>query len=250
MTALLNSPLTHYAAALLLFVGLTTALLSAQKIQLRWQPYIAILRACLQLAIIALLLHGILAAPWTLVLFIALMLTTATVTSGKHSRRLHRGQVATALAIATGSLIAVALIFALGLVPYSTQNLVAVAGIIIGGTMTITTLTARNFTTLATARQGEIEGWLALGATAPVAYRDITKTAITEALTPALDQTRATGLVTLPGTFVGALMGGASPLLAAQLQIAVLAGQTLAGTIAALLLTSVITRTRVLPLSA
>ncbi len=78
----------------------------------------------------------------------------------------------------------------------------------------------------------------------------LTTATITEALTPGLDQTRATGLVTLPGTFVGALMGGASPLLAAKLQIAVLAGQTLAGTIAALLLTSIITRTRVLPLSA
>lgn len=45
-------------------------------------------------------------------------------------------------------------------------------------------------------------------------------------------------------------MGGASPLLAAQLQIAVLAGQTLAGTLAAITLTSIITRTKVLPLSA
>lgn len=59
MTALLNSPLTHYAAALLLFVGLTTALLAAQKIQLRWQPYIVILRACLQLAVIALMLTSV-----------------------------------------------------------------------------------------------------------------------------------------------------------------------------------------------
>ena len=78
----------------------------------------------------------------------------------------------------------------------------------------------------------------------------LTTATITEALTPGLDQTRATGLVTLPGTFVGALMGGASPLLAAQLQIAVLAGQTLAGTLATITLTSIITRTRVLPLSA
>lgn len=242
--------LHQYLLALVFFVGCTTVLLAAARIKLAWQPYLTILRACLQLAIIALLLHGILAAPWALALFIALMLTTATVTSGKHSRRLHRGVPATALAITAGSLAAVTLIFLLGLVPYSTQNLVAVTGIIIGGTMTITTLTARNFTTLATARQGEIEGWLALGASAPVAYRDITKAAITEALTPGLDQTRATGLVTLPGTFVGALMGGASPLLAAQLQIAVLAGQTLAGTLAAITLTSIITRTRVLPLSA
>ncbi|MFC6353012.1 ABC transporter permease [Rothia nasimurium] len=167
MNALLHSPLTHYAAALLLFVGLTTALLATQKIQLRWQPYISILRACLQLAIIALLLQGILAAPWALVIFVALMLTTATITSGKHSKQLHRGLAATALSITLGALLAVLLIFALGLVPYSTQNLVAVAGIIIGGTMTITTLTARNFTTLTAARQGEIEAWLALGATSP-----------------------------------------------------------------------------------
>ncbi|MDY6052015.1 MAG: ABC transporter permease [Rothia sp. (in: high G+C Gram-positive bacteria)] len=249
MSDLLHNPLASYIAALLLFLGLTTALLIAHKIRLRWQPYIATVRACLQLAVIALLLQGILAAPWALVLFIALMLTTATATSGKHSRQLHHGLVATTLAIITGPLISVALIFLLGLVPYSTQNLVAVAGIVIGGTMAITTLTARNFTALATARQGEIEGWLALGATAPVAFRDITKAAITEALTPGLDQTRATGLVTLPGTFVGALMGGASPLLAAQLQVAVLAGQTLAGTISALILTSIVTRTRVLPLT-
>lgn len=46
------------------------------------------------------------------------------------------------------------------------------------------------------------------------------------------------------------IVGLTTALLAAQLQIAVLAGQTLAGTIAALLITSVITRTRVLPLSA
>lgn len=102
-----------------------------------------------------------------LLLFIALMLTTATFTTGKHARGLYRGFQASALAISSGSLLALTLIFLLGLVPYSSQNLVALAGIISGGTMSITTLTARNFSNLAKARQGEIESWLALGAAAP-----------------------------------------------------------------------------------
>src|SRR5205085_12079500 len=44
------------------------------------------------------------------------------------------------------------------------------------------------------------------------------------ALLPALDQTRTVGLVTLPGAFVGMLLGGASPLQAAAVQLFVLVG--------------------------
>ncbi|MDT0189412.1 ABC transporter permease [Rothia terrae] len=239
--------LIQYGLSLLLLVSLTVLLLALFKIKLKWQPYIAIARAVIQLTVIALLLRGILTSSWMLVAFIALMFATATHTSAKHTQKLHRGIATTFIAILTGAFISVTLIFGLGLVPLGTPNIVAVAGIIISGTMTITTLTARNFSALAHACQGEIEAWWSLGATSPVAFKRIAREAITEALTPGLDQTRATGLVTLPGTFVGALMGGASPLLAAQLQIAVLAGQTLGGAIAALLLTSIITRTTVLP---
>jgi putative ABC transport system permease protein len=41
-------------------------------------------------------------------------------------------------------------------------------------------------------------------------------------LVPALDQTRTVGLVTLPGTFVGILLGGGSPLQAGATQLLVL----------------------------
>ena len=52
-----------------------------------------------------------------------------------------------------------------------------------------------------------------------------------ESLLPTLDQTKSTGLVTLPGAFVGALFGGASPVVAAQFQLVVLAGVALAMTL-------------------
>lgn len=43
-----------------------------------------------------------------------------------------------------------------------------------------------------------------------------------DALLPALDQTRTVGLVTLPGVFVGLLLGGATPLEAGVAQLLVL----------------------------
>ncbi|WBL19008.1 ABC transporter permease [Citricoccus sp. NR2] len=57
----------------------------------------------------------------------------------------------------------------------------------------------------------EVEGWLSLGATPRQATLDIAQGAIREGLIPSTDQTKTTGLVTLPGV-VGAIFGGASPL--------------------------------------
>ncbi|MDR2702750.1 MAG: ABC transporter permease, partial [Cellulomonadaceae bacterium] len=66
----------------------------------------------------------------------------------------------------------------------------------------------------------------------------IRREAIGEALIPSLDQTRTVGLVTLPGTFVGALFGGASPLDAGIFQVIVLTAILTAGAITATLLLS------------
>ncbi|MFD8012412.1 ABC transporter permease, partial [Streptomyces sp. NPDC059762] len=51
---------------------------------------------------------------------------------------------------------------------------------------------------------------------------EVARAAASDALLPALDQTRTVGLVTLPGAFVGMLLGGASPLTAGAVQVFVL----------------------------
>ena len=66
--------------------------------------------------------------------------------------------------------------------------------------------------------------------------RDIARDSDFEALVPALDQTRTVGLVTLPGAFVGALLGGASAGRAARFQIVVLVGLLCAEAITATVL--------------
>lgn len=45
----------------------------------------------------------------------------------------------------------------------------------------------------------EVEGWLSLGATPREATLDIARGAIREELIPSTDQTKTTGVVTLPG---------------------------------------------------
>lgn len=203
--------LARYLLGLALLVATTQVLTRIFSLRLGALPVTAILRAVVQLGLIALVLRGIISFSWAAPLFFVLMLSTAAYTSGRHARPLHRGPAAATAGLALGAVLTVTAIFVLGLVPFSTQNFIAMSGIIIGGTMTAVTLTARNFISQCEYRVGEIEGWWAL--------------------------------VTLPGTFVG----GAPPLLAAQMQIAVLAGQTLSGLIASLVFTVWISRARQLP---
>jgi putative ABC transport system permease protein len=147
-----------------------------------------------------------------------------------------RRPAAAAAAVASGAAVTVTLIFATGALTPGVRNLVAVGGITVGGAMTASTLAGRRFVAELGARRAEVEGKLALGATMRQATADLVAVAVAEALVPALDQTRTTGLVTLPGAFVGALVGGASPLQAARFQLVVLVGLLAAESVAAVVL--------------
>ena len=141
-----------------------------------------------------------------------------------------------------GALVSLAAIFVLQLVDLQARYVVATGGIIIGNAMSAATLSGRNFPRSARARTTEIEAWLSLGAAPAAAHRDIGREAVRESLIPTLDQSKSTGLVTLPGAFVGALFGGASPADAAKFQLVVLAGIALAMTVTAIVVTTVAAR--------
>lgn len=97
-----------------------------------------------------------------------------------------------------------------------------VAGILIGGGLTATSLAGRRALDELTQRHGEVEAALALGFEDRDARLEICRAAAATSLVPALDQTRTVGLVTLPGAFVGMLLGGASPVAAGAVQLFVL----------------------------
>ncbi|MDO5724111.1 MAG: ABC transporter permease, partial [Flaviflexus sp.] len=130
-------------------------------------------------------------------------------TSGSRMSQLHGGRQAAAVGVSCSALLAIALVFALGMMAVKENYVIAVSGIVIGNTMTGVTLACRNCARSARNRAGEVETWLALGAPAQRSFLDISRESVRESLVPAIDQTKSTGLVTLPGAFVGALMGGA-----------------------------------------
>jgi putative ABC transport system permease protein len=232
-----------FGAGLLVVTGLTAGLLRASGAGLGFFPLWVVVRASVQLAVVALLLRGILAVPATVAAFVALMLTTASWTAARRLREVWHGRLAATVGVLTGALVALVVVFGLRLVDLQVRYLVAVAGIVVGNSMSAATLAGRNFLRSARARAPEVEAWLSLGATPARAHLEIGREAVRESLIPTLDQTKSTGLVTLPGAFVGALFGGASPAVAAQFQLVVLAGIALAMTITAIVVTRVAGRT-------
>lgn len=241
-------PYLQFGLGLAVLMTITLGVQRWAGLRLGWGPLVAALRAVVQLSVIAVLLHGVLALPWTVALFVILMLTTASVTSGGRVHELHDGRRAAATGIVVGSAVTVALIFSLRLIAFDTRYLVSVAGIIIGNSMSGATLAGRMFLRTVRDRADEVEGWLALGATPVVAHAEVAREAVRETLLPGIDQTGATGLVTLPGAFVGALFGGASPVEAATFQLVVLLGIMLAQTITALVVVRAASASTTLPL--
>lgn len=197
---------------------------------------VASLRAIIQLAVIAAALRGVFQAPIAVIGVITVMFSVACWTSTRRLRGHVNAARAVIASIAAGSFVAVAIIVGLPSLSRDVRTLVAVCGIVIGGSMTSATLAGRRFDQGLRDHRDEVEAWLSIGATPRQAMRDIARSSIYEALVPALDQTRTVGLVSLPGAFIGALLGGASAEDAARFQIVVLVGLLCAEAITASLL--------------
>ena len=239
--------LVWFALGLAVIVALTIVLQRWARLGLGSGPAVAAARAVVQLSVIAVLLRGVLSVPWTVVLFVVLMASTASVTAGHRVHELYDGRRAAFMGVVAGALVAVVLVFGLHLVQFDTRYVVSVAGIVIGNCMSAATLAGRGFLRGARARSAEVEAWLALGARPAQAFDDVGRVAVREALLPTIDQTASTGVVTLPGAFVGALFGGASPMQAARFQLVVLVGLMLAQTVTALVVVRVAGRSPVIP---
>jgi putative ABC transport system permease protein len=236
-------------------LGLALLLLLAIAIGVLWWAGVAQgravltagVRAGIQLAVVAAALRGVFKAPGTVVLVVAVMFSVAVWTA---ARRLadHPGALrAVTFSCGAGASVTIAIIVGLPALSRDVRTLVAVSGIVIGGTMTAATLTGRRITEGLRRRRDEVEGWLSIGATPRQAIRPIARDAVFEALVPGLDQTRTVGLVTLPGAFVGALIGGGDAVFAARFQLVVLVGLMCAQAITASLVAWLLGAPAVLP---
>ena len=214
---------------------------------------IAVVRATVQLAAVSAALLVVVRSLVLSAVFVVLMVTVATLTSaGRVTGRGLRAPGAaarllpTALPIVGGAAPVVALVLASGAVPLRGAAVIPIAGILIGGAMTATSLAGRRLRDELHARRGELEAALALGLLPRDAVLLVGRPVTATALVPPLDQTRTVGLVTLPGAFVGVLLGGGSPLEAGAAQLLVLVGLLAAEILAVWAVTELIARGAIL----
>jgi putative ABC transport system permease protein len=216
-------------------VAIATALLWFYRVPRRWAPALAVLRGMAQLAAISIVLTGVISSPLWVALALLVMFTVAASTAtrrigwSRHNASIMFGAMAVGVAVTLG------VVFVTGAIEFSARYALAIGGIVIGNAMSIATLAGRRFTEATIDHWDEVEGWLALGATPRQSTLSLARQAVYAALIPTTDQTKTTGLVTLPGAFVGAIFGGVSPLEAGRFQIVVLAAIIAAGSITAVI---------------
>jgi putative ABC transport system permease protein len=214
---------------------------------------VASVRATVQLAAVSAVLLAVVGSLWLSTAFVAVMIGVATVTAaGRVTGRplaapgRRRRFPPVALAVTAGAAPIAALVMLSGVVPLRGEALIPIAGILTGGAMTAVSLAGRRLREELRGRRGEVEAALALGLERRDAVLEVGRPAAATALVPPLDQTRTVGLVTLPGAFVGVLLGGGTPLEAGAAQLLVLVGLLATQAIAVFVTTELVGRGRIL----
>ncbi|MFE6035979.1 ABC transporter permease [Streptomyces sp. NPDC056452] len=235
------TPTLGVALAVLLVFAATVA--AGASLGRAREIVVAGLRAAVQLTVVSLLIGWVVRYAGPLLAFLVLMFAVAVWTAGRRITT-NRTWWWAALPIGAGVFPVVGALLLTGLVPVRGIALIPVTGILIGGALTATVLGGRRALDELGTRWGEVEAGMALGLLDRDARLEIARPAASDALLPGLDQTRTVGLVTLPGAFVGMLLGGASPVEAGAVQLFVLVALMAVQAVAVALVLELVARGR------
>jgi putative ABC transport system permease protein len=210
--------------ASLSLVALAIGISRWQRVDLERDMIVAVVRAFVQLVAIGFALDFIFAAKslgW-MALVIGVMITVAGYTAGQRGKNIPHSHAIATGAIAVSAILTLLLLIGLGIFPFEPRYVIPIAGMIIGNAMTTTGLTIVRLRDDLRSYRLQIEAALALGATKQQAAHLQMRRALGTGLTPIIDNTKTVGLISLPGTMTGLILGGASPLEAVQVQTIVM----------------------------
>lgn len=234
------------ALAVVLLLTLTVTMYLVGRLPQPGSTLFAAGRAIVQLSIAALVIAAVIRSLALSLLLLAFMFVVAVVTTVRRVEAPKAWPWAT-LAMLTGLVPVVLIILLTRTVPPTGIALVPVVGILAGNTMNGHTLTCRRAFAALREEKGQYEAALSLGLTRAQSVGEVVHRRVPEALIPGLDQVRTAGVVTLPGAFIGVLLGGGSPAQAAAAQVLVLMGIMAAQTTTAVVAERLIGDARLLP---
>jgi len=185
------------------------------------QSVVAGLRAAAQLTAAAAVISVVVGSLWLSALALFGMFAMAVLTTCRRIDSPGSWPWATA-AMAAGVVPVLAILLLSGTIPFQGIALIPVVGIVLGNTMTVHTLVGRRAFAALREERGQYEAGLSLGMVPDQAIDEIIARRVPEGLVPSLDQVKTSGVVTLPGAFIGVMLGGGSAVQAATAQVLVL----------------------------
>lgn len=209
-----------------------------------WVVPAAAVRAAVQLAAVSAILAAAMSRLSTSLVVLAVMFVVAIWTAARRSEA-SSGSRWLALPVLAGLTITVPPMLLTGLIPPTGMAIIPIVGIVLGGTMTAVSVAARLGLTMLTVRAGEVDAALSLGLSDRDARMEIIHRASADALVPNVDQARTSGLVVLPGAFVGVLLSTGSATQAGAVQVLVIVALLLSQSCAVALTSELIARCRI-----
>lgn len=211
-----------------------------QRLELERGLLVGAVRAFVQLAAVGYILVYIFAADewWLVLLALFVMLISGAIAAARRARgraarderRVLLGISGASMLIGSGLTLAYVTQVVLQVEPwYEPRYLLPLFGMIVGNSMNGASLAAERLASELDSHRGEVEAYLALGATSATAAAEPVRRAMAAALIPTINGLMTVGLVSLPGMMIGQILAGESPLLAIRYQIVVmfmLAGAT------------------------
>jgi putative ABC transport system permease protein len=213
-------------------VGIAVAVSFWQRAGLEEDIAVAVVRSFIQLTAVGFVIQFIFDED-RITLVVALisgMVLFGALTARNRARSVPNAFPPLLVALALAATTTLALVVALGVFDPEPRYLVPVGGMVVGNSMTAAAVALNRLGDEVRGSAARIEATLALGATATQAMLPVLRRSLRSALIPLIDSTKTTGIVFFPGTMVGTLLAGASPVDAVRLQLILL--WTLLGAVA------------------
>lgn len=211
------------ASLILVNIGLSFAL----QLGLAKSLGIAAIRMVVQLLLVGYILAWVFALdnPW-LVFFVALMMSViaGNASVSRTQRRFPAIFWRSLLSILASSAFVTSLLVA-GIIQidpwYNPQYVIPLLGMVLGNTLTGTSLALDRFMEDLVRQRFQIEALLALGATRWEAANSTIREALRTGMIPTINSMMVVGLVSLPGMMTGQILGGVDPTDAVRYQIVI-----------------------------
>jgi putative ABC transport system permease protein len=211
-------------AAALALVAVAVAVAVWERTDLEGDIAVAVARAFIQLTAIGYVIDAIFSSDSILwvALLLAVMVVFGAFTARGRAQRVPHAFWPLLIALAIAAAATLLLVLVLGVFPATARYLVPVGGMVIGNAMTASAVALNRLGDDVRDAAARIEATLALGATSTEAIRPIARRSLRSGMIPLIDSTKTTGLIFFPGTMVGMLLAGASPVDAVRLQLVLL----------------------------